>query len=126
MTDTVTDPTVYPKAFEAALNAGDIDRIVALYDDEAVLRGQSNEVHSGPDAVRAEMQQLVASGANITNTLRHVFQHDDTALIIVDYVLKLTPPGGDPVEMTGTATNVIRNDLQTGWRMIIANPQGVA
>jgi ketosteroid isomerase-like protein len=125
MADTVTDPTDFPGDFESALNDGDLDRIVALYDDNAVLHVQSGEIHSGPAAVRAEMQQLIASGASIKNTLRHTFAHDGTALIIVDYVLHLTTPAG-PAVINGTATNVIQDHGDKGWRMIIANPQGTA
>jgi ketosteroid isomerase-like protein len=126
MSDIVTNPTAFPKAFETALNTGDLQRIVALYDEEAVLRVQSNETHSGSAAVRAEMQQLILAKAHITNALRHTFRSGDIALIIVDYVLRLTAPDGSAVSLTGTATNVIRNRPKNGWRMIIANPQGAA
>ena len=123
MLDVVTDPAAFPQAFEAALNRGDLESIVALYDGEAALRVQSNEIHSGSAAVRAEMGQLIAAKANIANTLRHIFRHGDVALIIVDYVLRLTTPDGNPAEVTGTATNVIQRQADRGWRMIIANPQ---
>jgi len=72
------------------------------------------------------MQQLISARANITNTLRHILRYGDTALIIVDYVLRLTTPDGGPVSVTGTATNVIRHQPERGWRMIVANPQGAA
>lgn len=126
MSNVVTDPTAYPREFEAALNKGNLGRIVALYEEAAVLRTQSNEMPSGSTAVRAEMQQLISAKANLTNTLRHTLRHGDIALIIVDYVLRLTAPNGSPISMTGTATNVIRHHSEKGWRMIIANPQGTA
>lgn len=126
MSNTVTDPAAYPREFQNALNEGDLERIVSLYDEEAVLRVQSNEIHSGATAIRAEMQQLISARANISNTLRHTLRYGDTALIIVDYVLRLMAPDGSPTSVTGTATNVIRHHSSKGWRMIIANPQGTA
>ena len=54
------------------------------------------------------MQQLIAAKANLANTLRHTLRHGDVALIVVDYVLRLTAPDGSPVGVTGTATNVIQ------------------
>lgn len=122
----VTDPSAYPQEFESALNQGDLDRIAALYDETAVLRVQSNEIRSGTAAVRAEMGQLIAAQASISNTLRHTLRHGDTALIVVDYVLRLTAPDGTPIVLTGTATNVIQKHSTKGWRMIVANPQGVS
>ena len=126
MSDTITDPATFPHAFDTALNGGDLDRVAALYDENAAIRVQSGDTHSGSAAIRAELGQLIAAGADITNTLRHIFRHGDTALIIVDYVLRLTTSEGSPVEVTGTATNVLQRHPDKGWRMIIANPQGTA
>ena len=126
MTGIVAAPEDFPCAFESALNGGDLERIIALYDDQAVLRVQSDGIRSGSAAVRAEMQQLIAARAQIANTLRYTLVRGDVALIIVDYVLRLTPPGGSPVEVRGTATNVIQEQSGKGWRMIVANPQGTA
>lgn len=71
------------------------------------------------------MQQLISAKAEIANTLRRTFRYRDTALIIVDYVLRLTLPNGTPVLANGTATHVIRQDRDKGCRLIVANPQGV-
>lgn len=125
MTSIITDPTTFPHAFDAALNAGELDQLVALYAEDATLRTQSDDIVSGAAAVRAEMKQLMAAKADITNTLRRIFRYGDTALIIVDYVLRLTMPDGKPVTVNGTATNVIREDKDKGWRLVVANPQGV-
>lgn len=126
MADITSDSETFPKDFQHALNAGDLDRISALYDENAVLHLQSGEIRSGAAAVRDEMRLLIKAHAHITNTLRLTFRHDDIALIIVDYVLQLTAPDGTRVELPGTATNVIQDQGTQGWRMIIANPQGTA
>ena len=126
MSTHVIEPADFPHAFDTALNAGDIDRLLALYDDDAVIRVQSGETLSGSAAVRAEMEKLIVAKAKITNTLRHIFQHGTTALIIVDYVLRLTMPDGMPALVNGTATNVIEAHPGRGWLMIVANPQGTA
>ena len=121
----VTKPADFPKAFEEALNMGDLDAIVALYEEAATLRIQSGEARSGAVAVRSEMEQLIAAGARITNMLRHVLVSGDVALILVDFLLRLGTPD-EPAEVSGTATNVLRRDPNGQWRMAIANPQGVA
>lgn len=126
MSDIVTDPATFPHAFDAALNGSDLESLLALYDGQASIRIQSGEAHSGLAAVRNEMQKLMSAKADIANTLRHVFRSGDVALIIVDYVLRLTAPDGSPVQVTGTVTNVLRHRADRGWRMIIANPQGTA
>ena len=125
MPTSVTDPINFPRAFEAALNAGDLEQVVALYEENATLRVPSGQTRTGADAVRTEMGQLIAANARISNTLRHALVSGSTALILVTYVLALTTPDG-PAEVSGTATNVLRRDPQGSWRMAISNPQGIA
>ncbi len=122
----ISDPAAFPHAFDDAMNAGDLERLAALYDENAVLRVRSGGTRSGLAAVREEMGSMIAARATIANSLRHVFRHGDVALIIVDYVLRLDAPDGSPVEVTGTATNVLRQHPERGWRLIVANPQGTA
>lgn len=126
MSDFVAEPAAFPGEFESALNEGDLGRLAALYDEEAVLHTRSNEVRSGSAAVHAEMLQLISAKARIENSLRNYFRCDDIALIIVDYILHLPSADGSTVAVTGTATNVLRNRPGKGWRMIIANPRGTS
>lgn len=49
----VTDPTSFARAFDDARNAGELDRLVALYAEDATLRTRSKETLSGAVAVRA-------------------------------------------------------------------------
>jgi ketosteroid isomerase-like protein len=126
MNHPVTDVRDYAKAFESALNAGHAERILQLYDAGAAMRTPDGRISTGLDAVRAEMQDLIRANAHIQNHLRYALVHDDTALIVVDWTLQLVPPDGNPVRQQGTATNVIRFDKNEGWRMIVANPYGVA
>ena len=126
MSNIITEAADFPHAFDTALNGGDLDRLAALYEDDAVLRVSSGETRSGGHAVREMMGGLLAAQTTITNSLRHVFRSGDVALIIVDYVLRLSAPDGSPVEVTGTAANVIRRDEEKGWRLVVANPQGTA
>ena len=121
----VTDPTTFPTAFDHALNAGDLDRLVCLYDPQAAIRTSEGSVGRGVDQITQEMGKLISAKALIDNRLRHIFQNGDTALI-VDWTLELNTPDGQRVKAQGTATNVIRQTADHGWRMIISNPQGTA
>ncbi len=125
MPNLVTDPADFPGAFKKALNAGDLDGVLALYEGSATLRTRSGEVRSGEDAVRFETAQLVAAGARIANTLRHAPVGGDLALIIVDLTLRLETPD-EPMQLAGTATNVLRRDPRGGLLMAISYHQGVA
>jgi ketosteroid isomerase-like protein len=122
----VTDARDFSKAFETALNDGCIEHILQLYDPNAAMRAPDNRISAGLEAVRLEMQGLISANARIENHLRYALVHGDTALIVVDWALDLSLPDGSALHQQGTATNVIRFDNVSGWRMIVANPYGVA
>lgn len=122
----VTDPTTFPTAFDHALNAGDLDQILRLYDPEASIRTSEGFVGQGVNQISQEMRKLISANAQITNRLRHILQTGETALIVVDWTLELNTPDGRRVTAQGTATNVIRQTAEHGWRMMISNPQGTA
>lgn len=121
----ISTPDEFPVAFERFLNAGDLDAVVALYDDQASIRMPGKGNASGRAAVYDEMRQLIGAKAFIVNSLRDVVVYGDTALIIVDWTLNLSLPDGRTVHDVGTATNVLRSGCD-GWKMIVANPYGTA
>ena len=79
----IVSPEDCPKAFERALNSGDLEQIALLYDDAAAVRGSTGDVGHGRGVVRDEMGMLIAAKAHITNTLRHTLRCGDTAFFIV-------------------------------------------
>ena len=46
------DPVAVVKAFDAASNAGDLERLMALFTDDAVVRDRLGEVHTGKQQIR--------------------------------------------------------------------------
>lgn len=123
---TVSDPASFPSAFDHALNTANIDLLLKLYEPDASFRASDGSVQEGQQALRREMEMLIAAKANLHNQLRHVLQSGTTALIIVDWTLALDLPAVGSVNSEGTATNVLRYADGHGWRMLIANPQGAA
>ncbi|MET9263869.1 nuclear transport factor 2 family protein [Amycolatopsis sp. NPDC004079] len=122
----ITDPATFATAFDQALNAGDLDRLLSLYDPDAAMRISDGSVVHGHERVGQELTGLIAAEAQLENRTRHVFRHNDVALIVVDYTLRITTPDGQRADTQGTATNVLRHTPGRGWRMIIANPPGIA
>ncbi|MEV6767177.1 alpha/beta fold hydrolase [Nocardia sp. NPDC051030] len=121
-----TDPALLPHAFENALNAHDADRVLALYAENATMRTVTGEVITGSAALREEVEQTIAANPHITNTTRHILVGEDTALVIVDWILRLTTPDGDRVTASGTTANVASLGKDGAWRFTILNPTGTA
>ena len=120
----VTDPATFATAFDQALNAGDLDRLLRLYDPQACIRTSEGPVVECADLISRELNNLISAKAHLENRLRQLFRRGEVALIVVDYTLQINTPDGQRIAIEGTATNVLEHTPEHGWRMIIANPEG--
>lgn len=126
MNTQVLEPARLPFAFEDALNAGDVDAVLALFSPDATMRTLTDEVLTGPEELRAEIVRTVAAEARLTNKARFCLIGDDTALIIVDWTLEATAPDGTRATATGTTANVARRYADGAWWFTVLNPLGTA
>jgi uncharacterized protein (TIGR02246 family) len=126
MSSFVTDPAKLPVLFEGALNAGDVDGVLALFAPDAAMRTVSGEHIVGAEALRAEIAGTVAARGRLTNVQRHTIVGGETALLVTDWTMRIDGPGGERIAPTGTTANVARRDAHAGWRFTVLNPLGTA
>jgi uncharacterized protein (TIGR02246 family) len=108
----------------AALNAGDLEALVALYEPEATVVAQPGEVVTGTEAIRQVLSGFVAMQPRIELRPRQVLVTGDLALLISEWTMQGTGPDGSPVEMAATTSDVARRQADGSWRMAIDNPYG--
>ena len=119
-------PAQVPAAFDAALNAGDLDAVVGLFSENATMRMTNGEVVQESRAeLRSRLAGLLAVRPRIRNEVRRVLVSDDIALVLLDWTLTVTLPDGQPHEERGTATQVMAKGLDGGWKLRISNPPGL-
>ncbi len=106
-----------------AINAGDIEAAVALYEPNASFVAQPGQVVTGRAAIREVMQGFVALKPKLTIEANAV-QSGDVALLRSKWSLTGTGPDGKPVEMSGNGTEVVRRQADGSWLFIIDNPAG--
>lgn len=114
-----------PYVFAAAFNTGDPDAIERVYEDTGQFVRAPGEATTGIDRRQANAQ-LASLGVPIEVKPRHVYVHDDIALLIVDWAITGTTHAGQPMDVRGTATDVARRGADGYWRYIIDNPSGTA
>jgi uncharacterized protein (TIGR02246 family) len=107
-----------------AINAGDIDAVLSLYEPESSIVDPEGELVEGLDAIRKVTAGLLE--------LEPTFQlHVARALRCGDVALLLSPwrmtgsAGGEPIELQGTTTDVVRRQSDGTWRFVIDNPTGI-
>lgn len=123
-TRTAKEPTDVDRLFEDRLNAGDLDGLVALYEPGGTLVRGDGSPATGPPAIRAELEPLLAAKPRGTLNVVHVVPGGDLALLYNEWKMTLTGPDGRPAEIAGRAVEVVRRQPDGTWRFVVDDPYG--
>ena len=118
------NPVELDRMFEEALNAGDIEALVALYEPEAALMPSPGKIVVGSAAIREALAGFIAAKPAIATSGRLVAQAGDVALLANRWTLKLTGPDGKPTTMNGNAIEVARRQPAGHWLFAMDLPFG--
>lgn len=99
--------------WQAAMNAGDVEGIAALYTENARLMPPNLEAMTGKDAVRAAFGGMIEAGQSVElNTIEHR-SGGDTAYVVGNYKLKQ----GDAVVDQGKYIETWTRNADGEWLM---------
>ena len=117
-------PADLDRLFAVALNSGDVEALLALYEPNASLTPEpGTEIH-GKDALRGALEGFLGMQPKITMDNKTLAQIDDIALCTANWSLSGTGPDG-PVELTGHSVEVARKQSDGSWLFVIDNPFGL-
>ena len=119
-------PEQIDQLFAEALNAGDVDALVELYEPNASMRPSPDKTVTGTAAIREALTGFIAAGPRMTLTARTVAQSGDVALVTAQWQLSMTGPDGKPAQMSGQSVEVVRRQAGGDWLFVIDEPFGVA
>ena len=86
---------------------------------------QPGQVAEGHAALREALNGFFAMKPTLTLEKHTLVTASDLTLSVVKWTLKGTGPDGQPVQMEGTATDVLRKQADGRWLYVIDNPWGV-
>lgn len=112
--------TSYVKKF----NGVDISSLISMYELDACFVSQEGEVVKGIENVRQRLQSLINMNGKIESKVIGVVQTNDIALVNTKWSFNGTGPDGKAVTITGKATDVLRQQSDPTWRILIDNPWG--
>jgi len=119
------NPVELDRLFAHALNAGDIDALVALYEPQAALMPSPGNVVVGAAAIREALAGFLAAKPTIKTSGKLVAQTGDVALLANRWTLNMTGPDGKPTTMTGNAVEVARRQPAGHWLFAMDMPFGL-
>jgi len=117
----LSGPERVSRALAASLNAGDIDGVVGLYENNAVFVDY-DAIATGLPAIRSAHQQFFDAGLQLALNDSVVFEADTIAL--VHWAWTVTARDGS--SRHGISAEVLRRQADGSWKFIVDNSDGSA
>jgi uncharacterized protein (TIGR02246 family) len=119
------NPEELDRLFSEALNSGNLDALVALYEPQATLTPEPGQVVTGTQAIREALSAFVAIKPTITLEVKTLAQTGDIALTSAKWALAGTGPDGNQTTMSGHSVEVSRRQPDGSWLFVIDTPWGL-
>ena len=113
-------------AFARAFNAGDLDALLKLYDEQSVLVAEPGKPVQGLENIRQALAGFLALKLPIQLTLRHVYENGDIGFCVADWSIAGRAPDGKDVKVGGTSAEVVKKTSGGNWVYVIDSPYGTA
>ena len=107
-----------------AINGGDLEAAVALYEPGAVLVVRPGQVARGAGEIRDALAGFVALKALLKSETQQALEVDNVALYVGRWSLRGTHPSGQAVFLSGESTDVLRRHRDGRWLVALDNPWG--
>jgi uncharacterized protein (TIGR02246 family) len=120
----VTAPEGVIRGFAEALEQGDLEQMLSLYEPDATFAPTPGAAVSGAAAIRSALEPFLAIEPHMTGQIEKVLVAGDTALVANRWSLRGTSPDGEPIELGGTSADVLRRQPDGSWRIAIDDPWG--
>lgn len=117
-------PQDLDRLFAEALNARDLDGLVALYDADACLV-LGGETYRGKAAIRESLASFVRMNPTILMETSTIAESGDVALTSARWKLDGTGPDGKPAHMEGRSAEVARRQQNGEWLYVLDSAFGL-
>jgi len=118
----IDDPEDLHCVFAERVNAGDLEGLLALYENGAAFVAPHETNASGSDAIRARLEDLLAIAPEITPISSRSVIAGDIALLSNSSRITIGPGDGERAGLEGTSTEVARRQPDGSWRYVIDDP----
>ncbi len=107
-----------------AINRGDLEAALALYEPHAVLVAQPGQLARGATQLREALAKFIALEPTLRSEAQEVIEAGDLALYEGRWTLRGVDPSGHTVVMTGESSDILRQQRDGRWLIALDNPWG--
>ena len=115
----VWHPEEMNPAFAAAVNSGNVENLLVLYEPDALLAPRPGERARGTDEIRAALEGLLALGGTMESQNVYCMQVEDIALLQAEWRLVTTTPDASPQELRSRTAEVVRRQPDGSWLYVV-------
>ncbi|MGH3310045.1 MAG: YybH family protein [Streptomyces sp.] len=121
----MSTPAETIERFTHAVNEGDLETALALYEPDAVFQPAPDVPTVSGSTIREALNDFFALKPRMTGEVIKVHEAGDIALVINRWRMSGTGPNGEAIEMAGTSADVLRR-RGGGWGILVDDPWGAA
>ena len=110
--------------FINAMKQGDLEAALKMYEPGASFVVKPGVVVTGTQPIREALAGFVALKPTLTSEAHQVVEAGDVALYCSRWSLRGTDPAGNPVQMGGRSSDVLRRQPDGNWLIALDNPWG--
>ncbi|HKY21785.1 MAG TPA: hypothetical protein VJM31_11275 [Vicinamibacterales bacterium] len=117
----VNMPHEMNQTFAHAFNTRDLNNLMALYEDKAVLRIDAEKTFTGKAVIAIELRKLLLLPGKMLSHNNFCIEHGDIALLRADHSIV----NADGVTIfSGSSAEVVRRQPDGSWLYIIDHAMG--
>jgi ketosteroid isomerase-like protein len=117
-------PKEFLSSYVEKFNAGNVSFSENMYETDACFVVQPGQVVNGLENIRRSLLGFIDMNGNLESKVKGVIQTINLALVNTEWLFSGTGPDGKPVNIAGKATDVLRQQSDGTWHILIDNPWG--
>jgi ketosteroid isomerase-like protein len=115
-------PKEFLSSYVEKFNTRNVSSLVNMYETDARFVVQPGQVVNGIENIRQSLQRFIDMNGNLKSKVKGVIQTSNLALVNTEWSFSGTGPDGKPVNLAGKAADVLRQQSDGTWRILIENP----
>jgi uncharacterized protein (TIGR02246 family) len=107
-----------------AMNAGDLESALRLFEPGASFVAQPGVVVTGASGIRQALAGFMAIKPTLTIEAQQIVEAGDVAQYCARWNIRGTDPTGKPMHMNGRSSSILRRQSNGTWLFLLDNPWG--